>query len=311
MKNKTQRDAFWDRVYEIARQDRNVIIVSADMGAPSLDKFRRDLPGQFVNVGIAEQNAILVAAGLAMTGKRVFAYAIAPFITLRCLEQIRVELCMMNIPVTIVGVGAGVGYEDSGPTHHLTEDITVMRSMPYITINSITDSVMASAFADISCEMRSPNYIRLERQLMPVIYSEGTDFSKGLSVIKEGKDLFIAATGCMTHVALDIADDIEKKEDISIGVIDIYTLPINEDALIEQIRNVKKLITLEEHFLPGGFGSAVCEVLIDNNILIPVKRIGLPIDKGYCYKYGGREAIRGYYGIDRGGIQRQIADFLK
>ena len=116
MNNLTQRDAFWNKVYESARLNRNIVVVTADMGAPALDNIRRDLAGQFVNVGIAEQNAITLAAGLALTGKNVFIYAIAPFITLRCLEQIRVEAAMMKIPINIVGVGAGFGYEDSGPT---------------------------------------------------------------------------------------------------------------------------------------------------------------------------------------------------
>lgn len=310
MTNISQRDAFWNKLYEIAWQDKDVILVSADMGAPSLDKFRKDLPSQFVNVGIAEQNAILIAAGLALSGKKVFAYAIAPFITLRCLEQIRIEVAMMNVPVTIVGVGAGLGYEDSGPTHHLTEDIAVMRSMPNITIHSVTDSVMASALAEISCKMKTPNYVRLERQFFPDIYSEKTDFHKGISVLKENRDYYILSTGSMTHIALETAKRLEKKN-MSIGVIDIYTLPVNEKLFLKMVSGAKKLITLEEHFLPAGFGSIICEVLADNNVLIPVKRLGLPVDKGYCYKYGGRENLRKYYGLDKDSIEQKVAQFFK
>lgn len=309
MNNISQRDAFWNKVYELAKADRDIVIVSADMGAPALDRIRKDIPSQFVNVGIAEQNAITLAAGLALTGKRVFTYAIAPFITLRCLEQIRVENAIMKIPITIVGVGAGFGYEDSGPTHHLTEDIAIMRSMPHITINSITDSIMASAFAEISCKLQTANYIRLDRQVFPEIYSKDSDFTKGISVLKESKDYYIISTGCMTHTALEIVRKLEEKG-INIGVIDIYTIPINHGLFLEKVKNAKKLITLEEHFLPGGFSSAVCEILIDNNHLISVKRIGLPVDKGYCYKYGGREVIRGYYGMDIEGIRKQVLDFI-
>ncbi len=111
----------------------------------------------------------------------------------------------------------------------------------------------------------------------------------------------------MTHTALDIANKLENQK---VGVIDVYTLPINESLFLETVKGVKKLISLEEHFLPGGLGSAVCEVLNDNNLLIPVKRIGLPVNKGYCYKYGGREVIRGYYGIDKDSVEIQIKDFL-
>jgi len=310
MSNLSQRDAFWNRIYELAKEDKNIIIVSADMGAPALDRIRTDLASQFINVGIAEQNAITIAAGLSMTGKKVFVYAIAPFITLRCLEQIRVEGAMMKMPITVVGVGAGFGYEDSGPTHHLTEDIAVMRSMPDVVIHSTSDNVMASAFADMSCKMKVTNYVRLDRLVFPDIYGKDSDFSSGLSVLKEGKDAFILSTGSMTHSALEAAERLKKKN-IDIGVVDVYTLPINAPLLLKAIKGVKKLVTLEEHFLPGGFGSAVCEVLADNGLLIPVKRLGLPIEKGYCYQYGGREIIRGFYGVDAEGIDKQITAFLK
>lgn len=310
MSNITQRDAFWKKVYEIGKIDRDVIIITADMGAPNLDIIRKELSSQFINVGIAEQNAILIAAGLVLTGKKVFVYSISPFITIRCLEQIRVECAMMNIPITIVGVGAGVSYEDSGPTHHTIEDIAMLRSMPNIQINNITDTVMASAFAEISYKLRTTNYVRLDRQITPDVYSRNNDFTKGLEVLKKSRDFYIVSTGSMTHAALDIAGKLAKQK-ISIGVIDVYTIPINQKLFIETIKGAKKLITLEEHFLPGGLGSAVCEILNDNALPIPVKRIGLPTSKGYCYKYGGRNVIKTFYGVDNDSIEKQIKNFLK
>jgi transketolase len=305
----TQRDAFWNKVYELGKEDRNIIVVSADMGAPALDKFRRDLSSQFVNVGISEQNGILISTGLTLAGKKVFVYAIAPFITLRCLEQIRVNNAMMNIPITIVGVGGGFGYDDSGPTHHLTEDIAIMRSLPNIEINSITDSIMAASFAEISYNKKNTNYIRLDRKILPNIYNENTDFSAGLSVLKEGS-FYIVATGCMVHIALEVANSLREKS-INIGVIDVFRIPIPEENFIKSVRNTKKIITLEEHFFPGGFGSAICEILMDNGLIIPTKRIGLSHSKGYCYEYGGREIIWQYYGIDKKSIISVIEQFLK
>ena len=223
MNNLTQRDAFWEKVYSLAKDNKDIVVVSADMGAPSLDQFRRDLAAQFVNVGIAEQNAILVASGMAALGKRVFVYAIAPFITLRCLEQIRVNNAMMKFPITIVGVGAGFGYEDSGPTHHITEDIAIMRSMPNIIINSISDSVMAEAVALMSCQMKVANYVRLDRLTLPSLYKKGEDFSQGIAVLKKG-DSYIVSTGSMVHVALEVARQLKKKG-LHVGVIDAYTIP--------------------------------------------------------------------------------------
>lgn len=308
----TLRDAFWDKVYEIAKIDRNVIVVSADMGAPSLDKFKRDLGAQFVDVGIAEQQAITVASGMSLEGKKVFAYAIAPFITLRCYEHIRIELAAMNIPVTLVGVGAGFSYDDSGPTHHAFEDISVLRILPNIQINNITDSVMAKAFAQLSCKMKQPNYVRLDRQALPIIYKENYDFTSGMSILKPAKDAYIVSSGNMVHRALEVLDKLKKKKhSLDIGVIDLYTLPINEKLFLKTIKGIKRIITLEEHTLPGGIGSNVCEVLADNNIKVSVKRIGLDFRSGYCYKYGGRQNIQSIYGLDVDSIVNTILKFLK
>ncbi|EME71559.1 1-deoxy-D-xylulose-5-phosphate synthase [Paramagnetospirillum caucaseum] len=308
--NLPQRDAFWTRVYEIARQDRDVIIISADMGAPALDKIRLDLPNQFINAGIAEQNAIVVGSGLAMAGKKVFAYAIAPFITLRCLEQVRVNNCMMKIPLTLVGVGAGFGYQDSGPTHHMLEDIAVMRAFPTIEIDSVSDSVMAADVAERSIKERRINYVRLDRQTLPDLYKTGHDFRPGLDVLRPGKDIMLVGTGIMTHAALETAEILSKKG-IDAGVVDLYRLPVNAPALLNAVKGAKKVATLEEHFLPGGMGSAVAEVLADAGSTLPLKRLGLPVEKGYCYTYGGRDALHNWYGIGAEQIIDSLIGFAK
>jgi transketolase len=306
----SQRDSFWSKVYEKARTDKDIVVISADMGAPALDRFRRHLGSQFVNVGIAEQNAITLAAGLALAGKKPFAYAIAPFITLRCLEQIRVEAAIMHIPITLVGVGAGFSYIESGPTHHLVEDLAIMRAMPNINIRSITDAVMAQYFAEQCCKEKSTvDYIRLDRGIFPDIYNKNSDFSQGLAVLKESSQYYLISTGSMTHEALRISDSLAKAK-LKIGVIDLFSLPVNEPALLLKVAKAKKLITLEEHFLPGGLGSAVCEALNNAGLSIPVKRIGLPMEKKYCYKYGGRDIIRRYYGIDSESVKSNIKKFI-
>jgi len=297
MNNITLRDAFWDEVYQIAARNRDVLIVSADMGAPALDKFRRDLAAQYIDVGIAEQQAITVAAGLAMEGKKVFAYAIAPFITLRCYEQIRIELAAMNLPVTVVGVGAGMSYDDSGPTHHTVEDISIMRILPNMQVHSPSDNTMVKAFAQASCRLDHPNYIRLDRKVMNDIYEPDTDFSAGLAVLKESSSVYLVATSNMVHTACKAAERL-RKDSVEAGVIDVYRFPIDPETFIAAIEGARQLITLEEHTLPGGLGSAVGEVLMDNDIRIGVKRIGLDLSRGYCYRYGGRENLQSIYGVD-------------
>lgn len=305
MSDLTQRDAFWAKIYALARQNRNILVVTEDMGAPALDPFRVDLPAQFINVGIAEQQGLLLAAGLALEGKHPFVYAIAPFVTLRCLEQIRVANGIMNIPVTLVGVGAGFGYEDSGPTHHLIEDIAVLRAFPNITIHSISDSVMADAIAEQSCALKHTNYVRLDRQPAPTLYQPGADFTRGFAVLREGNAGWILATGLMTHTAVQVAERLARKGK-RYGVIDVYALPTDETGLLKTIRGARQLVTMEEHFLPGGFGSYILEILNSRNLLIPVKRIGLPFEKGYCYTYGGRDRIHAYYGVDPDRVEAEI-----
>ena len=241
----------------------------------------------------------------------MFTYAIAPFITLRCLEQIRVESAIMKAPITIVGVGAGFGYDDSGPTHHMIEDIAIMRAMPHIRIDSISDGVMAAYFAEISCagDKTVTNYVRLDRLDEASIYPEDTDFSNGLLLLKEKGDTCLIATGSMTHTALAIAESLAKKG-IHVGVMDVFNLPVNAPEFLEKVKGFKKVITLEEHLLAGGLGSAVLEVLNDHGAYIPVHRLGILPEMGYCYKYGGREVIRQYYGLDKKNLLKKISKLV-
>nr|WP_321397855.1 transketolase C-terminal domain-containing protein [uncultured Desulfobacter sp.] len=313
MNKQFQRDAFFDKVYEYARKDRDVLVLVADMSAPSLDKFRADLPSQFINVGIAEQNAIQIASGLAFEGKKVISYAISPFITLRALEQIRVSNGIMGIPITIVGMGTGLSYANDGPTHHLIEDISIMRAIPNINILNITDASMASKAAEIACNpTNTTTYIRLDKDKFENIYNIDIDWDAGMHPIVKGEDYVLLTTGTITHLAVDIAKRIYTEYQIKLKVIDVFKIPINSNLLLKEIAGIKRIFTLEEHFLPGGFGSAVCEILADNDVLVPTTRIGINLQDAYksCYKYGGRNIIRQSMGIDEDGIFNKIKNNL-
>ena len=275
----SQRDAFFTKVYEMMHNDKDIIIVVADMSTPVFDKVREDFPHRFFNVGIAEQQAILLASGLAKEGKKVFVYAISTFMVMRCYEQIRISQGVMKLPITIVGVGSGYSYDDSGPTHHMLEDISIMRVLPNITIHSISDNVMARRVAEESVNMGTPNYVRCDRHIRQDIYSGSDTFSNGFNVLKEGTAGYFISTGIMTDEALKCCDD-------KVGVIDLHTIPCNQKELCKVIQD-KKVITLEEHFLPGGLGSYVLEIISDNNLDVKVKRLGLT--QNYFYRYGGRE----------------------
>ena len=302
----SQRDAFWNEVYDIARADPRVMIVSADMGAPALDRFRRDLGAQFVNVGIAEQNAVTVSAGLSLSGMKVFTYAIAPFITLRCYEQTKCVLAAMKVPVTLVGVGAGFSYDDSGPTHHTVEDLAVMRILPSMTVHSVTDGNMARWVARTSCGLAGPNYVRLDRQPWPDVYRPSDDFARGLTLLRDGRDAVMVTTGTVVHQALRAAEALAPMG-VSCGVIDLHTLPVNGKLLIEALDGVKRVFTVEEYTLDGGLGGAVCEVLADHGRQVTLKRLALDFREGYCYRYGGRQNLLRLHGLDAESLAETVS----
>jgi transketolase len=293
---KSMRDIFWNEIYERARLDRNIILVSADMGAPALDKFRRDLQAQFVNTGIAEQNAISIAAGLALSGKKVFAYAIAPFITYRCYDQTKVMLSGMNIPVTLVGIGSGFSYEESGPTHHTVEDISVMRILPHMTVHTPYTADQTKFVANFSCDMKTPNYVRLDRQHCSDLKLENSEYPKGFSILKPLQKLNIVSIGNLTSIAIEAADLLQK-ERINIGVVNLFAIPCVDEAFVSILRNSDQIITVEEHTLPGGFGSYILESVSDLHLPVAVRRYGLDLSEGYCYEYGGRIKMDQKYGL--------------
>ena len=310
LNNLTMRDVFFDKVYDIAAQNRQVILISDDFGAPSLDKFSKDLSSQYIHIGIAEQNMVSVAAGMALGGKTVLMYGIAPFMTLRCYEQIKLDLCCLNLAVTAVGVGAGYGYSTAGPTHHATDDIAIMRALPNITILSPSDNVMVTSFAKIACINPGPKYIRLEREKLPLLYCDRDNgFSEGLAVLKTGLDLTIVATGIMVHQALEVAEELSK-QGIEAGVVDYYRIkPVNEQLLLQVIEQSRRIVTLEENLIIGGIGSIVAEVLADNAETLPLKRIG--IQDRFCFKYADREHVQSSMGLDVDSITRNILAWLK
>lgn len=303
------RDAFFDEIYNFAKRDSQVIFLTADMGAYSLIRFKRDMGNQYINVGIAEQNMVSVAAGLALGGKKVFIYSIVPFVTLRCYEQIKVDLCCMNLPVTIVGVGAGLTYGSDGPTHHATSDIAVMRVLPEITILNPSDSVSTKAFAGIAYKNQGPTYVRIERGKLPFVYEERKiDFQEGLSEIRNGKDVTIISTGIMTHHALKVSQILAGRS-VSAGVVDLYRIkPLNEKKLLKIIDKSKNLVTVEENTIIGGLGSMVSEVLSDNKRKVPLKRIA--ISDEHCFKTGDRESLLAFYKLDVDSIAGTILKWL-
>jgi len=301
------RDAFFDSLYEIAKEDKNLVIISADNGAPTLDQFSQNLNNQFFTVGIAEQQLIGMACGMAVEGKKVYTYAIAPFVTTRVHEFIKLDLGAMNLPIVNLGIGAGYAYDIMGPTHHTVEDISIMRVIPNVKIFSPADNTVAAQLARLSYDDPSPQYIRFDRSGIPNIYADRElNIHDGMIKVKEGKDLYIVSTGIMVHQALKVAAALEK-EGVRAGVIDIFRIkPFNQELFLDYIKDTPRVVSLEEHLLAGGLGSLISEIFIDENISTPLLRIGQ--DDRFVFDLGGREAIWEKYGMDVRGIVKQIQE---
>jgi len=302
------RDAFFDEVYAIASKDPNVMFLTADMGALSLNKFKKDLSSQYINVGVAEQSLVSIAAGLALGGKGVFIYTIAAFITQRCYEQVKIDLCCMRLSVAIIGSGPGITYSSDGPTHHAIQDVAIMRALPEMTILNPSDPVMAAATARIAYKSRGPVYIRIDKGKLPLLYDNNENFSDGLALLKKGRDLMIITTGVMVHQAFKVADELAKHT-IDAGIIDMYRIkPINEELLLSVIEKSNRIVTLEEYSIIGGIGSAISEILVDKGKALPVKRIAIA-DKN-CVGYGDREWMHSFYGLDVDSITKTILEWI-
>jgi len=209
----------------------------------------------------------------------------------------------MKLPIKMVGVGAGFGYEDSGPTHHTTEDVSIMRAVPNLEILSPCDNTSAKAFARTSCTTSQPVYVRLDRQFLPQVYPRDHNFSRGFCELTPGKGTVIIATGNMVHEALAIRKDLEPTGR-DVGVLDLYRLkPVDQVALASSLAKYRRAVSIEEHLLDGGMGSIIAETILDQDIATRLKRIGL---RDYVYAYGGRENIRKTCGIDRESIATEI-----
>jgi transketolase len=303
------RDSFITAVYDLAVADRSIVFLSNDFGAPALDRYRATLPRQFINAAISEQNLISTAAGLAKEGKRVIAYSIATFITLRALEQIKIDLCAMNLPVVILAVGAGYAYSVDGPTHHATEDIAIMRTLSNMSIISPSDSVGAAAAVDLVRSTTGPVYVRLDRGKWRSLRDPGFDFSPGAFVVRPGVHLAIVATGTMVHRALEVAESLGRSG-IEARVIDVYRLkPLDGEVFLEAFGGVGAVVTIEEQSRHGGLGGLVAEAMADVGIVKPLLRFA--IDDDLLYAYGLRDRLHAERGLDHDRLYADISRWYR
>ena len=306
------RDAFLDRVRNAMSTDQDIFFLTADFGSPVLDKIRSDYPDRFVNVGVAEQNLINVTAGLALEGYKVFAYAIAPFITMRCYEQIRVSLALLSeirpMNVTLIGVGAGYSYVVSGPTHQCYEDITLMRALPNFNVYSPADHITAAEIFDDCITNKGLKYLRLDAQVLPVIYESVTpSISDGFHLQRKGEEICIVATGFMLHTALKVADRFVGNG-IKIGVIDLFNFRFNIDKLLTILKDYKCVVTLEEGFSGrGGMDAMFFDIAARNHMSFKLLNIG--VKPGYRFELGTRQDLHEDVGIGVESVMKKILEY--
>ena len=305
------RAVFNKTLLEIAKKDKRIHMVLADIGYGEIEPFRDTFPERYYNVGVAEQNMTGVATGIAMEGNIAVTYSIANFPTLRCLEQIRNDACYHNANVKIVIIGGGVSYGALGMSHHSTEDIAIMRALPNMIVEVPCDNYEAIGATYAMIEHDGPFYYRCGYKGEKDIHSGPIDFKLGKAItVKEGKDITLMFAGPIGIEVVKAAEELAK-EGINCRVVSMHTIkPIDKDMIIDSAKNTGGIVTIEEHNLMGGLGSAVSEVLCDQNIY-PKKFKRLAFPDINVAKIGGQAWIRDQYGLQAKGIADSVRELFK
>lgn len=304
------RNTFVNTLRRIALEDENIYLITGDLGFSIFEGYQKDLPKRFLNAGVAEQNMIGVAAGLALSGKTVVVYSIIPFTTMRCFEQIRNDLCMQRLNVKIVGIGAGLHYGVSGCTHHALEDINIFRGLPQVTIFSPSTRFETEKAVTLALKTDGVCYIRLSS----INYPEPTEFQRDFGVgegilISDGTDVTLLSTGAMFGRAQIVAD-LLRQQGVSVRFINMPCLkPIDRNMIVESAQKTKAVFTFEDHGRIGGLGSAVAEILAETQNNPVFYRFGFPDE--YMKKIGNRDYLTDQLGLSAKEISNVILEKLK
>lgn len=305
------RNAFAEEITLLAAEDKRVVLLSADIGNRLFDNYKKQFPDRFYNCGVAEANTIGIAAGMAFCGLRPIAYTINSFITARCFEQIRIDVCSNNLPVTIVGVGGGLSYSSLGVTHHSCEDIAIMRVLPNMTVICPGDAFEVRASIRAALKYDAPVYIRLGKKGEPLVHKGMPDFKIGKAIIinegniNEGNDVCLLSTGNMLPNVVKAAE-ILKSQKVSAQVVSFHTIkPLDKDILSSAFGRFKIVAVIEEHSLLGGLGGSVAEWLADQS---PQKAILLRFGTKdtFLHKVGDQSYARHYFGLTAEAISKRI-----
>ena len=305
------RSVFNEALLDIARQNDRIFMVLADIGYGEIEPFAEAFPGRFFNVGVAEQNMTGVACGVAMEGNIAITYSIANFPTIRCLEQIRNDVCYHNANVKIVIIGGGLAYGALGISHHSTEDLAIMRALPNMIVLAPSDFAEARAATKAMIEHDGPVYYRCGYKNEPPIHHGQIDFEIGRAIqVREGRDATLIYTGTIGYNALLAAESLAQSG-INCRLVSMHTVkPIDSESIRRAAEQTGAIITVEEHNINGGLGGAVAEVLAENcHTAVKFKRLALP-DVNVS-KVGSQEWLLAQYGLDPNGIACSVKEVLK
>ena len=301
------RDIFLNTLLELAEKDTSIMLLTGDLGYGVLDSFENKCPNQYLNVGVAEQNMTGLATGLALEGKNVFTYSIANFSTLRCLEQIRNDAAYHEVNVKIVAIGGGFSYGALGMSHHATEDLAILRALPKVTVISPSTKWETAQATRSLVNTPGVGYLRLDKSCADDNDGKiGGDFEVGKArCLREGIDITLISTGGITQEAL-MAAELAEQSGISCRVLSFHTIkPIDKSEILKAVRETGRLVTVEEHNINGGLGSAVAEVCMDSGIYPKYfKRIAL--NDVYSSVVGSQAFLKKHYKMDCAAIYNAI-----
>jgi len=302
------RDAFLKKITELAAIDKDVVLLTADLGFGVFENFESKFPGQYFNVGVAEQNMTGLAAGLALEGKKVITYSIGNFATLRCLEQIRNDGCYHDLNITIVASGGGFSYGSLGMSHHTTEDIAILRALPAMSVVAPGTAWEAGEATEALIKRNGVGYLRLDK----TVADENSThlFSLGGSIkYRAGKDVTLLTTGGILRDVV-LAAELLQEQGIDVGLVSMHSVkPIDKSAISTAANETGGIVTIEEHNLDGGLGSAVAEVCMDNGIVPKIfLRIGL--NNRYSSVVGSQDYLKAYYKMDASAIVKRVLELL-
>jgi transketolase len=295
---------------EVAKEDDRVNLVVGDLGFGVVESFAQQFPLRYVNAGVAEQNMTGIAAGMALEGRVVFTYSIGNFPTLRCLEQVRNDVCYHKANVKIVAVGGGFTYGSLGMTHHATEDIAIMRALPNMTVICPTDPIEAAAATRAVVQWPGPCYLRLGRAGEPLIHQSTIDFQIGKAIqVCDGEDLTLIATGGILGTAVTVSGQLLERG-ISTRVLSMHTVkPLDAEAVILAAQNSSAIATIEEHSIVGGLGSAVAHVLAESDgPKVPFTAIGL--ESAFASTAGDQAYLREAFGLSTEAVLNRLLNLV-